>query len=111
VRHIQTTIHTIGLPIVNVFLLRGERTVLVDAGAPGDGPAILRAAAALGVAPRDIALILLTHGHVDHFGAAAWLRQATGAPLAAHPGDLATMRSGRNPDLRPGRPRRSSRTS
>jgi len=43
---------------------------------------------------------LLTHGHVDHFGGAAELRAATGAPIAIHAADLAFLRSGRNPDLR-----------
>jgi glyoxylase-like metal-dependent hydrolase (beta-lactamase superfamily II) len=32
--------------------------------------------------------ILLTHGHVDHAAGAAEARQATGAPIAIHPGDL-----------------------
>lgn len=32
--------------------------------------------------------ILLTHGHVDHAAGAAEARQATGAPVAIHPGDL-----------------------
>jgi hydroxyacylglutathione hydrolase len=32
--------------------------------------------------------ILLTHGHVDHAAGAAEARQATGAPVSIHPGDL-----------------------
>jgi hydroxyacylglutathione hydrolase len=86
------------LGLSNVFLVRGERWVLVDAGAPGDAEPILRAARRHGVQPRDIALILLTHGHVDHFGAAADLRRATGAPVAVHRADVPTLRAGRNPD-------------
>jgi hydroxyacylglutathione hydrolase len=92
---------TIQLPLVNAFLVRGERTVLVDAGAPGDGPAILRAAERAGVRPRDIGLIFLTHGHVDHFGAAALLREATGAPVAVHRDDAPNLLAGRNPELPP----------
>jgi hydroxyacylglutathione hydrolase len=92
-------IQTISLPLVNSYLVRGERWLLVDSGAPGDEHRILRAAAAHGVQPGDIGLILLTHGHVDHFGGAAALRALTGAPVAVHHADAGILRSGRNPDL------------
>lgn len=88
---------TIKLSLANVFLVRGERWIVVDSGAPGDGPAILRAAARHGIAPTDIGLILLTHGHIDHFGGAAELRASTGAPIAVHQADLLSLREGRNP--------------
>ena len=91
---------TIRLPLANTYLVRGRRWVLIDAGAPGNEGRILRAAARHGVQPRDIALILLTHGHVDHFGAAAALRRLTGAAVAVHRADAASLRDGRNPDLR-----------
>ena len=93
-----TTIHTVSLPLVNVFLVRGERWIIVDSGAPGDAAAILRAVAQYGIQPHDIALILLTHGHVDHFGGAAELRAATNAPIAVHSADLPLLHTGRNPD-------------
>jgi len=69
----------------NVFLLRGEGgNVLVDAGNPGQAERILGQMARLGVAPGDVRLILITHGHVDHFGSAAALRREIGAPVAIH---------------------------
>ena len=91
---------TLRLPLVNAYLVRSHRWVLIDAGAPGDEQRILRAAARSGVRPRDIALIVLTHGHVDHFGSAAVLRQLTGAPVAVHQADADYVRSGRNPEMR-----------
>ncbi|CAA9590286.1 MAG: hypothetical protein AVDCRST_MAG18-4959 [uncultured Thermomicrobiales bacterium] len=91
---------TLRLPIVNAYLVRGRRWVLIDAGAPGDEGRILLAAERHGVRPRDIGLILLTHGHVDHFGAAAALQRATGAPIAVHRADAGYPRNGRNPDMR-----------
>ena len=92
---------TLRLPLVNAYLARSHRWVLIDAGAPGDERRILRAAERSGVQPRDIALILLTHGHVDHFGSAAALRRLTGAPVAVHQADADHVRSGRNPEMRP----------
>ena len=84
----------ISLGMVQAFLLRGERAVLVDAGMPGSAERILRAAAAHGVGPRDISLILLTHSHQDHTGSAGELRERTGAPLAIHSLDARALRQG-----------------
>ena len=68
--------------------------VLVDAGNPGKADRILEQLAKRGVAPDAIHLILLTHGHVDHFGSAAALREWTGAPVAIHALDADAVRQG-----------------
>ncbi len=61
----------------NVYLVSdGEGTFVVDPSC--DAEKIL---AALGEARLDA--IVLTHGHFDHTGAAAALREATGAPVIA----------------------------
>lgn len=82
--------------ISNCYLLLGDRPVLVDTGAPGDLKRILAALKAHGVAPRQLALILLTHGHSDHAGCAAELRRRTGAQIALHAADVPLVRAGRN---------------
>jgi glyoxylase-like metal-dependent hydrolase (beta-lactamase superfamily II) len=87
--------HRIELPTpfavgtVNAYLLEGEPLTLIDTG-----PKTAEAQAALeaGLAqygPRvdDVRRIILTHGHVDHFGNAAWLRARSGAQIFAHPAD------------------------
>ena len=83
----STRIDTIGLGITNAYLLRDRGAVLVDPGGPARTrnapPGVL---ALLGVPPR-LDLILITHGHFDHFGASLPLRKATGAPLAIHRAD------------------------
>ena len=82
----------------NVFLIRGaEGAILVDAGNPGRADRILARLAERGVAPEDVRLILVTHGHVDHFGSAAALRERTGAPVAVHALDADAVRQGINP--------------
>jgi hydroxyacylglutathione hydrolase len=82
--------------ISNCYLLLGDRPVLVDTGAPGDLKRILSGLKAHGVAPKDLALILLTHGHSDHAGCAAELRRRSHAQIALHVGDIALVRNGRN---------------
>jgi hydroxyacylglutathione hydrolase len=86
---------------VNVFLLRGTRPILVDAGNPGTGAAILEKLSENGVDPAEISLILITHGHADHFGSAFELKERTGAPVAVHQLDAEPLRSGRTLPLRP----------
>jgi glyoxylase-like metal-dependent hydrolase (beta-lactamase superfamily II) len=83
---------------INAYLLLGRRPVIVDAGTPGSGRKIHDRITALGVDPADVSLIVITHGHIDHFGSAAELRRLTGAPVAGHIADLGPYRSGRARD-------------
>jgi hydroxyacylglutathione hydrolase len=85
----------------NAYLLLGEHPILVDAGSPGDEDAILAALTAAGRDPRDLAAIVLTHGHADHAGAAAAVRAATGAPVLLAAGDTEMAAAGRNLPLVP----------
>ncbi len=90
------TVTRIKLPLANAYLVQGERPILVDTGAPGDTDRIVQALAKMNVQPADLALILLTHGHGDHVGAANELAALSGAPVALHHADEAMARAGRN---------------
>ncbi len=92
------TVLQISLGQVNVFVVRGQDgCILVDAGYPNSADAILEKLKGHGIAPGDVRLILITHGHIDHFGSAAALRERTGAPLAVHALDADNLRQGANP--------------
>lgn len=93
----QFSFHRLPLGICNCFLLRGERTILVDAGAQGSVGAFTKGLQALKVAPKEISLILLTHGHWDHIGALHPIQQLTGAKVAIHHRDQAWVESGKPP--------------
>jgi hydroxyacylglutathione hydrolase len=80
--------------LINTYLVWGEKPILVDTGNPGEADAILNALEARGVDPKTLSLILLTHGHADHIGSAAELRERTGAPIAIHSKDAEAARSG-----------------
>lgn len=59
------------------------RAVLVDAGLDGDAARkALRALEGVGATP---AALVITHGHADHFGGAAWLARRAGIPVYAPP--------------------------
>lgn len=63
--------------------------VLLDTGLVGERWQIRRKLRQLGLGPRDVRAILLTHGHLDHAGNLAWARAWTGAPIYAHPAEQA----------------------
>src|SRR5205807_10022841 len=73
-----------GMMSVPHVLADADGAVLLDTGFPGDGRRIRRVLGQLGLGPRDLRAILLTHGHIDHAGDAAELHEWTDAPLYAH---------------------------
>ena len=74
----------ISLGWANAFVIKGKRPVLVDTGLPGNAPVIIDKLHYNGIDPDWLSLILITHGHADHFGSAAELKKQTGAPVAVH---------------------------
>jgi len=91
------TFHRIPIGICNCFLLHGERTILVDAGAMGGFPSFLKTMKNLGVDLKSIDLILLTHGHWDHITCLSQVQEVTGAKVAVHQKDQFMVESGEPP--------------
>lgn len=79
---------------VKAYLVIGDRPILVDTGLPGSAETILSALRRYAILPTDLALILLTHGHLDHTGSARDLHQRSRAPIAIHSADAEYLRSG-----------------
>lgn len=80
-------VHTIGIGIVNRYLVHDEGWMLVDPGIPYTTQMVVRALNRLGVEPGWVKLILLTHGHVDHAGATGAVQELTVAKVAVHQRD------------------------
>jgi hydroxyacylglutathione hydrolase len=86
------------LSISNAYLLIGERPVLVDAGMPGEEQKLLGLLHQHGIAPSDLALVVLTHGHTDHTGAVNAVSRA-GVPIAIGADDAGLLERGANEQL------------
>ena len=96
-------IHRIPVPVpfleaggpVNVYALLDEdgRWTLFDTGVgTADGLAALRCGAAeANVDLRKLSRIIVSHGHVDHYGNAQLLAEESGAPVFVHPADLSKV--------------------
>lgn len=84
------------LGFVKAFLVKGEKTIIVDAGMKDSLRKIQAAMQANGIKPSDVSLLLLTHSHMDHAGGLAALRDLTGAPVAVHAAEASYLREGRS---------------
>jgi glyoxylase-like metal-dependent hydrolase (beta-lactamase superfamily II) len=81
-----------------VYLLDAERPAVVETGLGTRSDRILEALAEVGIAPEELAVIAVTHVHLDHAGGAGHLAQAcenaavvvheSGAPHLADPSRL-----------------------
>jgi len=69
------------------YLIYGETITLIDTGVAGCEAQIFDSIRSTGRNPSEIALIILTHSHPDHIGAARAIQQATGCSIAAHPAE------------------------
>jgi glyoxylase-like metal-dependent hydrolase (beta-lactamase superfamily II) len=80
--------------ITNLFVIDdGARPVLIDCGSGTyfanddlvDGLAALKAAFGVTLSLRDISMVVLTHGHIDHYGGLPFIREHNpGVPAAIH---------------------------
>jgi glyoxylase-like metal-dependent hydrolase (beta-lactamase superfamily II) len=77
-------IYPISFGFVSAFLLKGEKTILIDAGIPGQMDRFLNGLAAANTQPDEIEFLLFTHGHADHIGLAKEIVELSGAQTAIH---------------------------
>lgn len=101
-------IHRISIPIpfleaggpVNAYAIedRDGGLLLFDSGlgSPQASAAMAEGLARIGRSPRDISRIVVSHGHIDHYGGAAGLLEQAGreVPVHAHPRDIHKMAEG-----------------
>ncbi len=84
-------IHRLSLPTpfpvgaIHTYLLRGDRPTLVDTGVASESSweALCAGLREHGLSVRDLERVVLTHGHVDHYGQAARIRDESGAEVWA----------------------------
>jgi len=76
-----------GVMSVCHLLVDGPDAWMLDTGMVGEPVLIRRLLRRLGLGLRSVRGILLTHGHLDHAGNLAALKEWTGAPVYGHPAE------------------------
>ncbi|SEG80754.1 Glyoxylase, beta-lactamase superfamily II [Thermomonospora echinospora] len=90
---LTTDLYFLRFPVGHVYLWRDpDGLTLIDSGAPGSGPQIAEAIRSLGHRPSDVRRLVLTHGHVDHVGAAAEIAAWGEVTVYAHRAEAPIIR-------------------
>ncbi|MCD6486139.1 MAG: MBL fold metallo-hydrolase [Syntrophobacterales bacterium] len=65
----------------NCYIIKHEGTILVDAGMPGEFNKFSKRLKAIGIDPKEIKAIVITHCHWDHIGCTKKIKDMTGAKV------------------------------
>ena len=87
VLRMELPIHMPGLGHVNCYAITDSRgAAVVDPGLPGPGTwrVLQERLAQIGLKPRDVHTVIISHSHPDHFGCAARFAQESGARVVAY---------------------------
>lgn len=77
-------IHPISLGMCHCFIIQDKGTILIDCGSTKQINHFMKAIKGLSINPKDIQLIIITHGHYDHISLAKDIKELTGAEIAMH---------------------------
>jgi glyoxylase-like metal-dependent hydrolase (beta-lactamase superfamily II) len=69
---------------VYVYIIYGKDICLIDSGVATSKQTIFDYLPKIGRKPENISLLILTHAHPDHIGAAQTIQQKSGCVIAAH---------------------------
>jgi glyoxylase-like metal-dependent hydrolase (beta-lactamase superfamily II) len=94
-------IYKIEIPIpfrlksMNVYLIDDSPRTLVDAGIKTEASleTLKKGLETIGYSLKSIERILITHGHIDHYGQAKRVSSLSGAPIYIHPKEYGRIRS------------------
>jgi hydroxyacylglutathione hydrolase len=93
-------IHTIRLGITNCYVIQDKGTIMVDSGPPNKLDIFIKSMQKANIDPKQIGLIINTHGHYDHIGSAKSIKDVTGARNAMHEPDKEWLEKSIIPSLK-----------
>ena len=83
----SVSIYSKRLGINRCYVIKASGCIMVDTGPSISERAIENWFKSIPVEPEEIQLLVLTHGHADHVGAASQVKNITGTKIAIHEND------------------------
>ncbi len=80
----RINIYPIKLGVDCCYILRGEKTIMIDGGSPNRVTQFKRGLTRFSIKPEEIELLIMTHGHWDHIASAKEIKAITGARIVMH---------------------------
>ena len=65
----------------NSYVIKGNKAIIIDTGIFNQHKKILAKLQANGIRRNEVSLIILTHGHIDHYGCLKPLKEALDVPI------------------------------
>jgi glyoxylase-like metal-dependent hydrolase (beta-lactamase superfamily II) len=90
----NTNIYPIQMGISKSYIIQQEGIVMMGDGVSKKMKHFVKELEKLSLRPREIQLIILSHGHHDHVGAAKELKDITGAKIVMHRSDKDILEKG-----------------
>lgn len=97
----MSEIITLTLGFANAFLIRDRGTILVDTGIYVSKEKYIQLLRAVNIDIEEINLIIISHGHADHFAHARELKKMTGAPILCHRNAVYALQTAQNAAIIP----------
>ena len=92
VDRVSERLHFVHTEHVNWVVYAGpDGVTLIDSGYVGQRDLLIDSLDAIGRRPEEVEAVLITHGHADHLGGAAWLAEQFGIPVHAHADEVANV--------------------
>ncbi len=76
------------------FIIKHESTILVDGGMPGECNKFSEGLKDIGINPKEIKAIVITHCHWDHIGCTKEIKDMTGAKVAVQKNEKNILEKG-----------------
>ena len=83
------------------YVIKDKGVIMIDGGATGCVDDFTKGLEKISIDPKEIQLIVITHGHWDHIGAVKEVQEITGAKIAMHQNEKGWLEEGVAP-LPPG---------
>ena len=80
-------IHIVRMGITRCYIIQDKGTIMVDSGPPNKLDSFIKSMQKASIDPKQIKLIVHTHGHWDHIASAKAIKETTGAQIAMHEPD------------------------